>query len=149
MSHFIFSNKIFNAIEQIEPSWRGELEITDAIQKMINLNYKVKAEILDTWWLDTGKKDDILSANAKVLDEDSKITGKVAISETTQVINSTITGPCAIGKGCIIENSFIGPYTSIGDETRIVDSKLEYSVILGDASIIGVSRETLSRIRKA
>ena len=146
---YIFSNKIFNAIKQIEPSWRGELEITDAIQKMINLNYKVKAEILNTWWLDTGKKDDILSANAKVLDEytkhdikgsiqDSKIEGKVTISDATQVINSTITGPCAIGKGCTIENSFIGPYTSIGDETRIVDSKLESSVILGNASIIGV-----------
>jgi glucose-1-phosphate thymidylyltransferase len=146
---YIFSSKIFNAINQIKPSWRGELEITDAIEKMINLGYNVKAKILDTWWLDTGKKDDILSANAKVLDEytkqnikgniqDSKIEGKVTISDTARVINSTIRGPCAIGKGCIIENSFIGPYTSIGDETRVVDSKLEYSVILGNASIIGV-----------
>jgi glucose-1-phosphate thymidylyltransferase len=156
---YIFSNKIFIAIDQIKPSWRGELEITDAIQKMIDLGYKVKAEILDTWWLDTGKKDDILTANAKVLDEytkqsikgkiqDSKIEGRVTIQQSAKVINSTIRGPCVIGDGCIIKNSFIGPYTSIGDKTKIVDSTIEYSVILGNASIIGVDRLEESLIGK-
>ncbi len=156
---YIFSNKIFTAIDQINPSWRGELEITDAIQKMINMGFKVKAEILDTWWIDTGKKDDILTANAKVLDEytkqdikgiiqDSKIEGRVAIKENSKLLNSTIRGPCVIGDGCIIENSFIGPYTSIGNGTKIVDSSIEYSVILDDAQIIGVDRLEESLIGK-
>jgi glucose-1-phosphate thymidylyltransferase len=156
---YIISNKIFKAINQIKPSWRGELEITDAIQQMIDLNYKVKAEILNTWWLDTGKKDDILSANAKVLDEytkqdingtieESKIEGRVTIHENSRIINSTIRGPCIIGENCIIENSFVGPYTSIGDGTRIVNSSIQYSVILENAKIKGVDRLEESLIGK-
>jgi len=156
---YIFSNKIFNAIDQIKPSWRGELEITDAIQEMINMGFKVKAEILDTWWLDTGKKDDILAANAKVLDEytkqdiqgivqESKIEGRVTVQENAKLVNSNIRGPCVIGDGCIIENSFIGPYTSIGNGTKIIDSAIEYSVILNDAQITGVDRLEESLIGK-
>ena len=156
---YIFSNKIFKAIDQIKPSWRGELEITDAIQQMIKMNFKVKAEILNTWWLDTGKKDDILTANAKVLDEyttqdingtieESKIEGRVTIHKNSQLINSTIRGPCIIGENCIIENSFIGPYTSIGNKTRIVNSSIQYSVILENALIIGIDRLEESLIGK-
>ena len=156
---YIFSNKIFKAIDQIKPSWRGELEITDAIQEMINMGFKVKAETLDTWWLDTGKKDDILTANAKVLDEytkqdvkgivqDSKIEGRVTVQENAKLVNSTVRGPCVIGGGCVIENSFIGPYTSIGNGTKIVDSAIEYSVILNDAQITGVDRLEESLIGK-
>ena len=148
---YIFSNKIFTAIDRINPSRRGELEITDAIQKMINLGFTVKAEALDTWWLDTGKKDDILTANAKVLDEytkqdikgiihDSKIEGRVTIQENSKLVNSTIRGPSVIGRDCVIENSFIGPYTSIGNGTKIVDSSIEYSVILDYAHITGMDR---------
>ena len=156
---YIFSSKIFEAIDQIKPSWRGELEITDAIQQMINMNLKVKAEILNTWWLDTGKKDDILSANAKVLDEytkqdingiieKSKIEGRVTINENSQIINSTVRGPSIIGENCIIENSFIGPYTSIGNGTKIVGSSIQYSVILEDAQINGIDRLEESLIGK-
>jgi glucose-1-phosphate thymidylyltransferase len=148
---YVFSNKIHDAIAQIKPSWRGELEITDAIQKMINLGYKVKAEKLDTWWLDTGKKDDILLANAKILDEyikqdikgeiiESKIEGRVTIQENTKIINSIIRGPSIIGNDCTIQNSFIGPYTSIGNQTRIIDSSIEYCVVMGNALIKGVER---------
>ena len=156
---YIFSNKIFQAINNIKPSWRGELEITDAIQEMINMGFKVKAEILDAWWIDTGKKDDILTANAKVLDEymtqqingtvqDSKIEGRVTIHETAKIVNSTIRGPCAIGSNCVVENSFVGPYTSMGKGTKIVDSAIEYSVILENAQIIGVDRLEESLIGK-
>ena len=156
---YIFSSNIFKAIEAIKPSWRGELEITDAIQEMINMGFKVKAETLNTWWLDTGKKDDILVANAKILDEytkreiqgtilESKIDGRVIVQENAKVVNSNIRGPCIIGKGSIIENSFIGPYTSIGNETKIIDSTIEYSMILDNAQITGVDRLEKSLIGK-
>jgi glucose-1-phosphate thymidylyltransferase len=156
---YIFSNSIFKAIDKIKPSWRGELEITDAIQEMINMGFNVKAETLNTWWLDTGKKDDILFANAKILDEyikleikgvaqESKIEGRVTIQENAKVVNSTIRGPCIIGDGCVIENSLIGPYTSIGDRTKITDSTIEYCVILENARITGVDRLEESLIGK-
>lgn len=156
---YIFSNKIFKAIDHIKPSLRGELEITDAIQQMINMGFKVKAKILETWWLDTGKKDDILTANAKALDEyikkdikgqiiHSKVEGRVVIQEKSKIINSTIRGPCIIGKKCVIKNSFIGPYTSVGDDTNVFDSKIEYSVILDSAQIIGIDRLEESLIGK-
>jgi glucose-1-phosphate thymidylyltransferase len=156
---YLFSSNIFKAIDKIKPSWRGELEITDAIQEMINMGFNVKAETLNTWWLDTGKKDDILAANAKVLDayttqtvkgtvQESKIEGRVAIQENTKVVNSVLRGPCIIGDNCTIENSFIGPYTSIGDGTKIVESSIEYSIILEDAQITGVERLEESLIGK-
>ncbi|MEM3697910.1 MAG: glucose-1-phosphate thymidylyltransferase [Candidatus Bathyarchaeia archaeon] len=148
---YLFSNKIFNAIKNIKPSWRGELEITDAIQEMIKQGCKVKAERLDTWWLDTGKKDDILFANAKILDEyvkqeikgeieESKVEGRVTIQSGAKIINSTVRGPTIIGENCIIQNSFIGPYTSIGKNAQIVESSIEYSVIMENTIIENVER---------
>ena len=156
---YLFSSNIFKAIESIKPSWRGELEITDAIQEMINMEFKVKAETLNNWWIDTGKKDDILAANAKILDEytkqdiqgtvqESKIEGRVTIQENARITNCTIRGPCIIGDSCVIENSFIGPYTSIGNGTKIVDSAIEYSVILENAQITCVERLEESLIGK-
>jgi glucose-1-phosphate thymidylyltransferase len=148
---YILSDKIHKAIERIKPSWRGELEITDAIQEMINMGFKVRAEILKTWWLDTGKKDDILSANAKILDEyidrdvkgkitNSTVEGRVKTDTGARIVNSTVRGPCAIGKNTLIENSFIGPYTSVGDNTQITNSNVEYCVILENALIQDVIR---------
>lgn len=156
---YLFSNKVHGAIERIKPSWRGELEITDAIQEMVNRGFKVRAEKLDTWWLDTGKKDDILVANAKILDSyvkrkingkttESTIEGRVTIKKNAKITNSTIRGPCIIGKNCIIENSFIGPYTSVGDGAQILDSSVEYCVILENAIITGVDRLEESLIGK-
>lgn len=156
---YLFSSKIHDAIERIEPSRRGELEITDAIQEMVNLGFRVKAEKLDTWWLDTGKKDDILVANAKILDEyvkrdirgttlESKIEGRVTIQGNARITNCTVRGPSVIGDGCVIENSFIGPYTSVGNRAKITDSTLEYCVILENAQITGVERLEESLIGK-
>ena len=150
---YVFSPKVHKAIDRIKPSWRGELEITDAIQEMINLGYRVKAEVLNSWWLDTGKKDDVLDANALILDEflrdssikgevddKTQIKGRVKIGEGTKVVNSVIRGPCVIGRNCKIENSFIGPYTSVGDDSRVVNSAVEYCVILNGVEIHNVHR---------
>ena len=156
---YLFSNKVHQAIERIKPSWRNELEITDAIQEMINMGFSVKAEILKSWWLDTGKKDDILSANAKILDEyiqrdikgtvtNSTIDGRVKVEQEAKILNSTIRGPCIIGKEVLIENSFIGPYTSIGDGSKISNSNLEYCVVQDSVTIKDVERIEDSLIGK-
>lgn len=156
---YLFSNKVHNAIGNIKPSWRGELEITDAVQQMVDLGFKVKAEILNSWWLDTGKKDDILSANAKILDEyikfdaqcatiNSSLEGRVTVHPTAKIKNSTIRGPVIIGENAIIEDSFIGPFTSIGDSTQILSSHLEYCVVLENVVVQNVERLEESLIGK-
>jgi glucose-1-phosphate thymidylyltransferase len=156
---YLFSNKVHQAIERIKPSWRGELEITDAIQEMISMGFSVKAEILNSWWLDTGKKDDILSANAKILDEyierdvkgivtNSTIDGRVKVEPDAKIMNSTVRGPCVIGKRVLIENSFIGPYTSVGDGSKILNSNLEYCVVQENVTVRDVERIEDSLIGK-
>jgi glucose-1-phosphate thymidylyltransferase len=156
---YLFSNKVHQAIERIKPSWRGELEITDAIQEMINMGFSVKAEILNSWWLDTGKKDDILSANARILDEyaerdikgtvtNSVVDGRVKLELGAKIVNSTVRGPCVIGKNASIENSFIGPYTSVGSGSEIINSNLEYCVIQENVVVKDVERLEESLIGK-
>jgi len=156
---YLFSNKVHEAIERIKPSWRGELEITDAIQEMINMGFTVKAEILNSWWLDTGKKDDILSANARILDEyiqrdikgtviNSVVDGRVKVEPEAKIVNSTIRGPCVIGKGVLVEDSFIGPYTSIGDGSKIFNSNLQYCVVQDCVIVKDVERLEDSLIGK-
>ena len=149
---YLFSPEIHQAISKIRPSFRGELEITDAIQVLLDEGKRVKSHILKGWWLDTGKKDDLLEANRVVLDElikesvqgevdsQSKIVGRVKCSRDSRVKNSTIRGPVVIGEGSLIENSFIGPYTSIGRNCLIVNSVIEHSVILDGAEIVDVER---------
>ena len=158
---YLFSNRVHQAIQRIKPSGRGELEITDAIQEMMNMGFVVKAEILRAWWLDTGKKDDILSANAKVLDEyikrdiqgnvddNSNVEGRVKIEPEARVVNSTIRGPCVIGRGALLQDSFIGPYTSVGDLSQIINSNVEYCVVLESALIKDVDRLEDSLIGKS
>ncbi len=149
---YIFSPHIHEAISRIRPSQRGELEITDAIQEMINMGYTVKSEILDGWWLDTGKKDDLLEANTIVLDEyikrsirgkvdgSSQIVGRVEIEEGAEVLNSIVRGPVKICRDARIENSFIGPYTTVGESVTIRDSAIEHSVILNNSKVEGIER---------
>jgi glucose-1-phosphate thymidylyltransferase len=156
---YLFSNKVHEAIARIKSSWRGELEITDAIQEMIDMGFSVKAEILNSWWLDTGKKDDILSANARILDEyiqrdikgeiaNSTVDGRVKVESGAKIVGSTIRGPCVIGKGVLIENSFIGPYTSIGEGSKICNSNLEYCVVQDCVTVKDIERLEDSLIGK-
>ena len=149
---YLFTPFIHRAIAKIKPSWRGELEITDAIQKLLDMGKKVRSHILTGWWLDTGKKDDLLEANRVVLDSllkrdvrgeidaKSKIVGRVEIKEGAKVENSTIRGPVSIAEECQIRNSFIGPFTSIGAGTVIEDSSVGHSVILENSRIYRIER---------
>jgi glucose-1-phosphate thymidylyltransferase len=157
---YFFSSRIHAAIDQIAPSPRGELEITDAIQELLHQGRTVLSHRLDGWWLDTGKKDDLLTANTVVLDEwvkrrlegetdpQSQITGRVQIGRRSRVNNSTVRGPAVIGENVIIENSFVGPFTSIASGCRITSSVLEHCVLLENAKIDHVDRLEDSLIGK-
>jgi glucose-1-phosphate thymidylyltransferase len=139
---YLFTASIFEAIARIKPSGRGELEITDAIQRMIEDGQVVHARIHEGWWLDTGKKDDLLAANTVVLheyaqaiiqghvDADCDIQGAVHVEAGSVLKNVEITGPAMIGKNCHLENAQIGPYTSLGDGCRLIDCRVENSVLL-------------------
>ncbi len=149
---YVFSPKIHEAIARLTPSPRGELEITDAIQKLIDSQCPVESSIVDAWWLDTGKKDDLLAANTVVLDEwlkpdnqgevdsTSHIAGRVKIGRSSKIINSKVRGPVIIGEDVTIEDSFVGPYSSIGNGTQIVRSVVEHCVIMEDCQITSIDR---------
>lgn len=149
---YLFSSRIHQAIDRIEPSWRGELEITDAIQELIHLGARVRGEILSGWWLDTGKKDDFLAANTTVLDDyvrrdirgevdaESRIEGRVRLEDGAKVKGSVIRGPAVIGPAVEVIDSFVGPFTSIGERSRVINSVVEHTVILEDALVEGIER---------
>ena len=146
---YAFTREVFDVIERLKPSWRGELEITDAIQGLIDEGKEVSYEIIDGWWKDTGSPKDILEANAFLLDkhaerrvegvvENSTVDGRVIIERGAVIKNSVVRGPAYIGKNTKIVNSYIGPFTSIGDSCEITDSEIEHSVILDNVKIKGV-----------
>jgi len=148
---YFFKQIVFDIIKELKPSWRGEYEITDTIRLMMQKGYKIGYSVIDGWWFDTGKKDDILQVNSIILDErikreikgetiNSRIDGRVTIGEGSKIINSTVRGPCIIGRNCIIEDSYIGPYTSIGDNVRIIRSSIEFSIVLEEVTIEGIDR---------
>ncbi len=155
---YLFRPAIFDAIDAIKPSARGELEITDAIQQLITDGQGVNAQVYENWWLDTGKKDDLLAANETVLNhmaahtppsvvEASRfagvaITGPVWLAEDTQLTNVTITGPVAIGPGCVVDNAVLGPYTSLGAGSVVQHAQVAGSVVLPGCRVQGVSLTT-------
>ncbi|HVJ93116.1 MAG TPA: glucose-1-phosphate thymidylyltransferase [Labilithrix sp.] len=149
---YLFRPSVFDAIGQIKPSARGELEITDAISKLIELGGQVRFDRVTTWWLDTGKKDDLLLANDTVLDDwlvhgiegevdaDSRIIGRVRIGKGAMVVRSTIRGPAVIGDGARIIDSRIGPFTSVGDGVTIERSGVEHSVLMERSRVADIDR---------
>jgi len=150
---YLFDDNIFDAARSIEPSWRGELEITDAIQRMIDNGFDVRPHIHTGWWLDTGKKDDMLEANRVILDaleasvdgevdEDSQLQGKVTIAAGAKVVRSRIRGPVIIGSDAVIVDSYVGPFTAIGDACVVESSEIEHSILLTGSRIVGVRRVT-------
>ncbi len=155
---YFLSPVIHQAIAAIKPSRRGELEITDALQWLLDQQKPVDSCQLHGWWLDTGKKDDLLEANqlildsclnvtnAGVVDAASQISGRVAIGAQTQIINCTIRGPVSIGTGCHLENCFIGPYSSIANDVTLVDVDLEHSVVLQAAKLIGIHQRIVDSV---
>jgi len=149
---YLFGPAVHEAVDKIEPSWRGELEITDAIQLLVDQGRTVHAAVLDGWWLDTGKKDDLLEANRVVLDEwvrrdvagsvddASRIVGRVRVEPQAQVIRSEVRGPVVLGRGAVIEDSFIGPFTSIGPGCVLRRCVIQHCVLLEGARVEGVQR---------
>ncbi len=145
---YMFTSSIFEATGKIRPSWRGELEITDAIQYLIENGYVVNSHIVEGWWKDTGKLEDMLDANRMILMgmaspdrvtsrrvEDTEIHGDVHLADDVEVRGSVLRGPCIVGSGVSIVDSYVGPFTSIGDGTRIENSEIENSIVLENCLI--------------
>jgi glucose-1-phosphate thymidylyltransferase len=143
---YLFGPAIFDAARALEPSWRGELEITEAIQGLIDDGHRVQSEIVTGWWKDTGQLADMLEANRLVLeevetqldgeiDEGSRVEGRVVLSEGAKVSGSVVRGPAVIGPGACIEDSYIGPYTSIGDDVHVRRSEVEHSILLAGSVV--------------
>jgi len=146
---YMFDHHVFQAVNAISPSWRGELEITDAIQWLVENGYSVHAYVHRGWWIDTGKMEDLLEANSLVLDEldhyiagyvdqDSQVNGKVTIEEGAQIINSRIRGPVIIGEDTRIINSYVGPFTSIYHHVLIENSEIEHCIVLENSQILDI-----------
>jgi glucose-1-phosphate thymidylyltransferase len=149
---YIFKPVVHEAISKLKPSWRGEYEITDAIQALLDMGKVIKSHVLQGWWLDTGKKEDLLEANRIIMNEylkndiqgvvdtKSRISGLVEIKEGARIENCLIQGPVSIAQNCNITNSSIGPYTSIGASTKIENSTVEDSIILNNSHIHDITR---------
>jgi glucose-1-phosphate thymidylyltransferase len=154
---YLFDKTIHEAVRAIAPSPRGELEITDAIQWLIDAGHRVRHEVLVGWWIDTGKKDPLLECNRLVLDTvlprldgsidaTSVVEGRVVIEPGACLVNSRVRGPAIIGARTRLVNSYVGPYSSIAADCEVVDSELDNSVVLERSRVIGIDRITDSLI---
>jgi glucose-1-phosphate thymidylyltransferase len=146
---YIYDKNIFEAVNNIKPSARGELEISDAHQYLIDHGFKIGFVEITGWWKDTGKPTDLLEANRLILenteskvevgveiDSSSDIAGRVVLQKGCKIINSKVRGPAIIGESAVIENSYVGPFTSIGAGTHMANSEVEYSIILKGCKIL-------------
>jgi len=142
---YMFTPSIFEAARAIEPSWRGELEITDAIQSLVDGGRRVDPHIVHGWWKDTGQVQDMLEANRLILDDlmeqvegeliDTRVEGRVVIAQGARLERSTVRGPAIVGRNSRITDAYIGPYTAIGDDVAIEKAELEHSIVLSGSSI--------------
>ena len=143
---YMFGREVFDSVKRIRPSFRNELEITDAIQDLIDQGLDVRPHIVDGWWKDTGKLEDMLEANRLILDTlearndgrvsaDSRVEGKVVIGPGAMIERSIVRGPVIIGANARIAGAYIGPFTSIGDRAEIRETEIEHSIVLEGAVI--------------
>jgi glucose-1-phosphate thymidylyltransferase len=142
---YMFTPAIFDAARSIEPSWRDELEITDAIQTLVDRGLRVDPHIVHGWWKDTGQVQDMLEANRLILDDlserlegellDSRVEGRVVIEKGARLERSTVRGPAIVGSGSRITDAYIGPYTAIGEDVEITGAELEHSIVLSGSAI--------------
>ncbi|MFF7162164.1 glucose-1-phosphate thymidylyltransferase [Streptomyces sp. NPDC008086] len=148
---YLFTPVIHDAVRAITPSWRGELEITHALQHLIDARADVRCTVIKGYWKDTGNVADMLEVNRTVLegltrridgdvDDASQTVGRVVVEEGARIVNSRVVGPAVVGAGTVVEDSYVGPFTSIAENCRITDSELEFSIVLRDSSIHGVGR---------
>jgi glucose-1-phosphate thymidylyltransferase len=154
---YMFDHHVFEAVNAIQPSWRGELEITDAIQYLVEHGYAVYPYVHEGWWIDTGKMEDMLDANRLVLEEleprvegyvdsASQISGRVVIEKGAEVINSVIRGPAIIGEHTHIVNSYVGPFTSIYHHCEIMDSEIEHCIVLEHSKVLQIDQRIESSL---
>jgi glucose-1-phosphate thymidylyltransferase len=142
---YMFTRAVFDAARAIEPSGRGELEITDAIQYLVDGGLRVDPHIVRGWWKDTGQVQDMLEANRLILDDieerldgeliDSRVEGRVAIESGARLERTTVRGPAIIGRGAVLTDAYIGPYTAIGDHVVVSRAEIEHAIVLEGSSI--------------
>ncbi len=145
---YLFTSAIFEAAKALEPSWRGELEITDAIQGMVDRGLRVEPHVVTGWWKDTGQLADMLEANRLVLDAldtdiqgeviDSQIEGRVVIQRGATVERCHIRGPVVICSGATVRDAYIGPYSAISEDAHVERAEMEHAILLERSSIIGI-----------
>ncbi|RME49223.1 MAG: glucose-1-phosphate thymidylyltransferase [Caldilineae bacterium] len=148
---YMFDHHIFEAVDAITPSWRGELEITDAIQWLVENDFHVHPYIHRGWWIDTGKPQDMLEANSFVLEElqpkiegyvdrTSDVDSRVTIEKGAEVFNSVIRGPAIVGENTRVVNAYIGPFTSIYHDCLVENAEISRSIVLEHSQIRNISR---------
>jgi len=148
---YLFDANIFEAVNAIKPSPRNELEITDAIQYLIKKKFRVQSHIIEGWWKDTGKLQDILEANRMILDDltdrvdgevdsKSRVEFKVVVEKGARIVNSTVRGPAVIGKNARVINSYIGPFTSIQHHVHLENVEIEHSIVLEYSKIKNIGK---------
>jgi glucose-1-phosphate thymidylyltransferase len=142
---YMFTPLIFDAARSIEPSWRNELEITDAIQQLIDRGLRVEPHIVRGWWKDTGRLEDLLEANRLILEDlesrvegeliDAQVEGRVVVEPRARLERTTVRGPAIIGAGARITDAYVGPYSAIDENVTIERAEVEHSIVMADSTI--------------